>query len=80
MIQIIKRLLIERTASIVFDCWIILLFLFEFIYTISPLDILPESEYGIIGLIDDVIVIFLITLMITRYFYSIYSRHYSLNV
>ncbi len=34
-----------------------LLFIFSFLYIISPFDLLPESFLGIVGLFDDIFVI-----------------------
>ena len=73
-----KNMCIQRGAFIACDCFIGSAFITELIYTLSPFDVLPERTYGILGLIDDILIILVITLGITRCFYNLYARDHML--
>ena len=44
---------------------IILCFFAAFIYFISPLDIIPEAVFGILGFMDDIFVLLLLAIYVT---------------
>ena len=43
------------------------------VYLLSPLDLLPEAVFGLIGLIDDLVIFLLITMYLTFFFRQIMS-------
>mmetsp|Transcript_16791 Transcript_16791/g.47352 ORF Transcript_16791/g.47352 Transcript_16791/m.47352 type:complete len:275 (+) Transcript_16791:63-887(+) len=45
-----------------------------FLYFISPLDIIPEAAFGVIGLVDDVIILFLTFLFLLNIFVAFLRR------
>ena len=47
---------------------ILAIFFFGVLYLLSPFDILPESVFGLIGLLDDLFVIFMLGIYITVLF------------
>lgn len=44
---------------------IVLCFLAALMYLISPLDMIPEAVFGILGLLDDLFVVLLLAIYIT---------------
>ena len=52
--------------SCVVRCKIIILLLMVILYILSPFDLIPESIYGIVGYIDDVIIVLLVFIIIAR--------------
>lgn len=48
-----------------------LLLSFLLLYTLSPLDILPEAAFGLLGLLDDLLVILIVLLTISM----VYRAH-----
>lgn len=44
--------------------------LFLIIYVLSPFDIIPECIFGFIGLIDDLMILILIFIILTNYYYQ----------
>jgi RING finger protein 170 len=44
---------------------IVLCFLAALMYLFSPLDIIPEAMFGVLGLLDDVFVLFLLAIYIS---------------
>jgi RING finger protein 170 len=45
---------------------IILCFLAAALYFISPLDLIPESVFGFLGLVDDVLIVLLLLVYVTE--------------
>ena len=43
------------------------------IYVLSPFDLIPECIFGFIGLIDDLIILILIFIILTNYYYQYIS-------
>ena len=44
------------------------------VYLLSPLDLLPEAVFGLIGLIDDLVIFLLISMYLTFFFRQIMSN------
>jgi len=44
------------------------------IYLLSPLDLLPEAVFGLIGLLDDLLIFVLISMYLTFFFRQIMSN------
>lgn len=44
---------------------VVVCFLFAFIYLISPLDLIPEAVFGILGFLDDFFVLMLLTIYLS---------------
>lgn len=45
-----------------------MLILGGFLYVVSPFDIIPEVVFGIVGLIDDLSVVFVVLFMVAQTF------------
>lgn len=50
---------------LMFRIRIVLCFLAAVMYLVSPLDIIPEAVFGVLGLLDDVFVLFLLAIYIS---------------
>jgi RING finger protein 170 len=50
---------------LMFRIRIVLCFLAALMYLFSPLDIIPEAVFGVLGLLDDVFVVFLLAIYIS---------------
>jgi RING finger protein 170 len=50
---------------LMFRIRIVLCFLAALMYLFSPLDIIPEAVFGVLGLLDDVFVLFLLAIHIS---------------
>ena len=48
---------------------LIMYFISGFLYLLSPLDIIPEAIFGVIGLIDDFMVVIIIVVVMCNTFY-----------
>jgi len=59
------------------DCYITFYILSLMIYLLMPWDIIPESVYGVLGLVDDVFVVLFFMIPISRAIYAGYSRRLS---
>ena len=44
------------------------------VYLLSPLDLLPEAVFGLIGLLDDLVIFLLISMYLTFFFRQIMSN------
>ena len=49
------------------------------IYCLSPIDIIPECIFGILGLIDDLFVFFVVFLLISNFYYRNLCRESALG-
>lgn len=52
---------------------------FLVLYCLSPIDIIPECIFGIFGLVDDLLVFFVVFLLISNFYYQNLCRNSSLN-
>jgi len=43
------------------------------VYVLSPFDIIPECFFGFLGLIDDLMILILIFIILTNYYYQYIS-------
>lgn len=50
---------------LMFRVRILLCFLAGLMYLLSPLDIIPEAVFGVLGLLDDVFVVFLLAVYVS---------------
>lgn len=50
---------------------IIVIFLFAFLYFISPLDIIPEAVFGIFGFLDDLFILLLLAIYVSLIYRSV---------
>ncbi len=78
MTPYLLRRLINDCCSLegVCDCYLTFWAFALIIYVLSPYDFLPESVYGVIGLIDDIFLLLIGFFVLARCFYSAYaSRH-----
>jgi len=50
------------------------LFLAGILYIISPLDLLPECIFGIFGLLDDLVVMGILFVLLTNFYYRYLLR------
>ena len=48
-------------------------------YVLSPFDLIPESVFGAIGLIDDFLIIVIVLFSFGNMFYSAYSNRFQNN-
>lgn len=46
------------------------------LYVLSPLDIIPEAVFGVIGLIDDILLVGIVLMVLTSAFYTAYSNNF----
>ena len=53
---------------------VLVLALFWIVYLLSPLDLLPEAVFGLIGLLDDLVIFLLISMYLTFLFRQIMSN------
>jgi len=53
-------------------CYVIFFILGIVVYLALPIDILPESQYGPVGILDDIFVAFVFAVCIGRVIYSGY--------
>ncbi|KAF3593268.1 hypothetical protein DY000_02023651 [Brassica cretica] len=78
---LLRRLLREimdpqRTLPLVIKARVYIALILSVIYIISPIDIIPEALFGIIGLLDDVIIALIFLLHVAALYRSVlYSRH-----
>ncbi|XP_031503807.1 uncharacterized protein LOC116266643 [Nymphaea colorata] len=78
---LLRRLMRElldprRSLPLVFKARMIFSVLVSVIYVISPVDILPEGILGIIGLLDDCLIVLIVFLhLCTMYRSALVSRH-----
>jgi RING finger protein 170 len=53
------------------------LMVFAFLlYFLSPFDIVPEAFFGIIGIVDDIFVVFILLFAMSNMFYNSQSENY----
>ncbi len=45
-------------------------------YVLSPFDIIPESVFGVIGLVDDFLLIVIVLFVLGNSFYTAYSNSF----
>ena len=57
-----------------FQLRVVVLALFWLVYLLSPLDLLPEAVFGLIGLLDDFFIFLLISMYLTFFFRQIMSN------
>lgn len=43
------------------------------VYVLSPFDLIPECIFGFVGLIDDIMILILIFIILTNYYYQYIS-------
>ncbi|CAN7078066.1 unnamed protein product [Brassica oleracea var. botrytis] len=66
----------QRTLPLVIKARVYIALILSVIYIISPIDIIPEALFGIIGLLDDVIIALIFLLHVAALYRSVlYSRH-----
>ncbi|MFN9904821.1 MAG: DUF1232 domain-containing protein [bacterium] len=51
-----------------FQLRIIILAVFFFLYLLSPLDLVPEAIFGLLGLLDDMVIFLLLSMYLTTIF------------
>ncbi len=59
------------------DFYVLFYFISVMAYILLPYDIIPEAVYGVFGLIDDLFLILLVLILVTRAAYARYSANYS---
>ena len=59
---------------------IILCFLAAALYFASPLDIIPESVFGLLGLLDDVLIVLLLMVYVTEVYRGIVANRGEQNI
>lgn len=75
---ILKKMILDLwTEGGVCDFYLSFWVFAAFFYVLSPLDIIPEAIYGFIGLLDDIFIILVIAVCLSRCVYSRYTGRYS---
>ena len=62
------------TVRGVCDFYVIAYLVAMFLYVLVPYDIIPESVYGVLGIIDDIFIVLLFLVPITRGIFTAYAR------
>ena len=66
---------IHGVAGLIQNLRLLTLLMVAFLYIISPLDLIPESVFGVLGLLDDIFIFILIILVIAHSFLQNYLRN-----
>ena len=62
---LIRQMWSDTGLDLLMRCRIYVYFGLAIVYVVIPMDILPESVFGIVGMIDDIVVIVIIALYLT---------------
>ena len=65
------------TVRGVCDCYVTMYIVGLILYLLMPYDIIPEAVYGFLGMLDDIFVVLLFLVPITRAIYQGYARRNS---
>jgi len=64
----------EDGFNFAFQLRILTLVLFWIFYLLSPLDLIPEAAFGLLGLLDDVVIFLFLSMYLTTIFRSVMSQ------
>lgn len=64
----------EDGFTVAFQLRIVVLVLFWILYLLSPLDLIPEAAFGIVGLMDDIVVFIFLSMYLTTLFRAVMSQ------
>ena len=74
--QMLSRLCSLRGMAI---ARIVFVLLSALAYLLSPFDLIPESVFGVVGLVDDLLYIAVCLFIVGRMFYNAYSTRFVHN-
>ena len=67
---------IDGLRTLIVNSKIIMCMLIAVVYVLSPFDLIPESVFGLIGMIDDFFIVITILVAVSQMFVNQYARNH----
>ena len=73
--HLFQELFSPRGIFLLWKVRVFLLIILVLLYVLSPLDIIPESIFGLVGIIDDIVITMLIVFLLTFIYRTAIVQH-----